>query len=829
MLLNHDLGLIDSIQSLDVTTVPSAGGVAGQLQIIGNAGLVVPAGTTAQRPAVAINGTTRYNTTLNVTEFYQNGSWVNFSGGSVTSVAVAGSTGISSAGGPITSTGTITLTLSTELQGLSALSANGIIARTTAGTYASRTVTGTASNIVVTNGDGIAGNPTINLATIGTPVTSFFGQFSTDTFGRVSSTAAANASNITTALGFTPVNKAGDTMTGALNMGGNLISNVAAPVSGADAATKNYVDAATTGLSWKQATQCATTANITLSGLQTLDTYTTIAGDRVLVKNQTTPSQNGIYIAAVGSWTRAADMNLSAEFPNATVYVSQGATLRDTGWTQINDGITVDTSAVSFIQFSGSGTYTAGTGLTLSGNTFSISSPIPTTLGGTGLTTTGTASQILGVNVGGTALEYKTITGGTGVTITPSANTITIANSGVTSIVAGTGVSISGSTGAVTVNNTGVTSVNATTSSAGLTIGGGPITTTGTLTFTLGNDLQTLSGFNTGTGIAVRTAAGAWSLRSLTGTANQIVITNSDGVTASPTFSLASNAVLPGTGAVTLPSGTSAQQPVAAAGLTRYDTTAGRMTWSDGTSWFNVGKGDGSVTSVGLSLPGIFSVSGSPVTNTGNLSASFVSQSANTVFAAPSGSFGAPTFRALTAADLPIVLYRESSSGLTAPTVTALGAQGFGDSANASLYGQKAFSSDAFAAAGDAQHSIYISRNTSSTAANTELFLDNGIARLVPANNSVWTFDVMIAGRRTDAVGGAAGYKITGVIRKDTTNGSIAFVGVPSKQVLGETTAALNATVVADTVNGSLNIVVNGLAGQTWRWVATTQATEVTN
>lgn len=835
MNFDHDLGSISTgLQTLDVSTTPPGGGVAGQLTISGTGGVVLTSGTTAQRPAAPFAGTARYNSTLGTSEFYQGGSWVSFLGGSVTSVAVAGSTGISTSGGPITTSGTITLTLGAELQGLSGLSANGIVARTTSGTYASRTLTGTASNIVVTNGDGVAGNPTVNLATVGSAQTNFFGQITTDAFGRVTSTAAATSGNITTALGYTPVNKAGDTMSGALNMGAFNITNLAAPVNGTDAANKNYVDSATSGLSWKNAVRVATTAAGTLASSfangNSVDGITLVTGDRILIKNQVAQAENGIYVVnASGAPTRSADMDVSAEFPNATVYISQGSTLADTGWTQVNDNITVGTSAVAWVQFSGSGTYTAGTGLTLSGNSFSITSPIPTSLGGTGSTTIGSANQVHGVNAAGSALEYKTVTAGTAISVTNSVGAITIANTGVTSLVAGTGISISGATGAVTVNNTGVTSVNATTTSAGLTISGGPITTTGSLTFALGADLQALSSFNLGTGIAVRTAANTWSLETLAGTANQITVTNGNGVAGAPTFGIASNVVLPGTSAMTVVTGTNAQQPAAAIGQLRYDSTSNRLTWSNATTWANVGTGDGTVTSVGLSLPSIFTVSGSPVTVTGTLSATLASQTANTVFAAPNGSAGAPTFRALAYADLPIKLYAESVSTPVAPSATGTNAQAFGSGSVAGMYGQKAFASGNFATAGDAQSSMYVSRNITSNATATELFLDGATARLVPVNNSTWTFDILVTGRRTDTVGGSAGYRFTGVIRKDTTAGSITFVGTPSKVVLGETTASLDASISADTTNGSLNISVTGIAAQTWRWAAMTQTVEVTN
>lgn len=93
---------------------------------------------------------------------------------------------------------------------------------------------------------------------------------------------------------------------------------------------RTEVDTGIAGLSWKNSARVATTANITLSGLQTIDGYTTIAGDRVLVKNQTTATQNGMYIAAAGAWSRSTDADSSNEFESMAAYISTGSTLRTT-------------------------------------------------------------------------------------------------------------------------------------------------------------------------------------------------------------------------------------------------------------------------------------------------------------------------------------------------------------------------------------------------------------------------------------------------------------------------------------------------------------------
>lgn len=118
-------------------------------------------------------------------------------------------------------------------------------------------------------------------------------------------------------------------------------------------ATKNYVDSAVQGLSWKQAARVATTANITLSGTQTIDGVVLSVGNRVLVKDQSTGSQNGIYVVASGAWTRSTDANSSSELDGATVYVSEGTANAETVWTQTVDNPTLDTTALVFAQVNG--------------------------------------------------------------------------------------------------------------------------------------------------------------------------------------------------------------------------------------------------------------------------------------------------------------------------------------------------------------------------------------------------------------------------------------------------------------------------------------------
>ena len=144
------------------------------------------------------------------------------------------------------------------------------------------------------------------------------------------------------------------------------------PSANTDIANKYYVDAVAQGLGPKAACAVGTTANITLSGLQTIDGYTTLAGDRVLVKNQSSSQFNGIYVASVSTWTRAVDMDIWSEVSGAYTVILNGGQA-NTGYvcTASKTG-TIDVTAMPWVQFSGTGTYFAGTGLTLASNTFSI-------------------------------------------------------------------------------------------------------------------------------------------------------------------------------------------------------------------------------------------------------------------------------------------------------------------------------------------------------------------------------------------------------------------------------------------------------------------------
>jgi len=179
--------------------------------------------------------------------------------------------------------------------------------------------------------------------------------------------------NVTAASGTSTFNNV--TINGSLDMTSGVISGLSDPVANNDAANKQYVDSVAQGLDAKASCVAATIGNITLSGTQTIDGVAVTAGQRVLVKDQTSAAENGIYVAAAGAWSRAADANTWDELVSAFVFVEGGTLNDDNGYVcTISAGGTLGTTPVNWTQFSGAGQVVAGAGMVKIGNTLNVQS-----------------------------------------------------------------------------------------------------------------------------------------------------------------------------------------------------------------------------------------------------------------------------------------------------------------------------------------------------------------------------------------------------------------------------------------------------------------------
>lgn len=484
-------------------------GLADNPILPGTGGVTLPKGTDAQQPA-GIDGQLRFNTTTSTFDGYSAGSWRQFStAGGVTSFS-GGSTGFlpsTPTSGAVTLTGTLTAgyggTGATSLTGY--VYGNGTGTMTASTTIPTTALSGTVTNAqlansaITINGSSVSlgGSVTVtatatNALTIGTGLsgTSYNGSSavtiaidstvatltgtqtltnksisgSTNTLSNIGNSSLTNSS---LTVGTTAISLGGSSLT----LGGlTTVTVTQDPTAALDLATKQYVDAVAEGLHVHAACAAATPgtlasitggtvtynngtagvgATLTLSvALTVLDGYTLLNGDRVLVKNEATQANNGIYTWATGGTvlTRATDFDTAAEMASGDfTFVSNGTLYASTGWVQTDPVTVVGTSPVTWIQFSGSGAYTAGTGLTLTGTQFSITNTAVTA------GAYGSATQVGTFTVN--AQGQLTLAGNT--TVTPAVGSITGLGTGVaTALAVNTGTAgsfvVNGGAGAFT-------------------------------------------------------------------------------------------------------------------------------------------------------------------------------------------------------------------------------------------------------------------------------------------------------------------------------------------------------------------------------------------
>ena len=373
--------------------------------------------------------------------------------GSVTSVSGTGTVNGLTLTGTVTTSGS--LTFGGTLSGVdnSALTNSSItINGSSVSLGGSITVTATATN-ALTIGTGLSGtsyngSAAVTVAIDSTVATLTGSQTLTNkTISGASNTLSnignASLTNSSLTVGTTAISLGATSLT----LGG--LTSVAVtqdPTSALQLATKQYVDAVAEGLHVHPSCAAATTgtlasitggtvtynngtagvgATLTLSvALTTLDGYTLLNGNRVLVKNEATQANNGIYTWATGGTvlTRATDFDTAAEMASGDfTFVSSGTLYANTGWVQTDPVTVVGTSPVTWVQFSGSGTYTAGTGLTLTGTQFSITNTAVTAA------SYGSATQVGTFTVN--AQGQLTLAGNT--TVTPAVGSITGLGTGV--------------------------------------------------------------------------------------------------------------------------------------------------------------------------------------------------------------------------------------------------------------------------------------------------------------------------------------------------------------------------------------------------------------
>jgi hypothetical protein len=327
----------------------------------------------ALAPSSPVTGQIYFNTADNKLKYYNGTAWISLEAATFSGL-------IGTAPIVVTDNGNGTSTISINA---ASGSAAGSMSAAHYTLVDNSTATNTASTLVKRDASGNFSAGTITAALTGTAsnASQLENQSGSHYLSRANHTGTQSASTISDFDTQVRTNRLDQLAapTSNVSLNSQRLTSLADPQNPQDAATKSYVDAVRTGLDVKESVRVATTANVNLSNAlengDEIDGITLVTGDRVLVKNQTTASQNGIYVVqATGAAVRATDFDSTAEVSaGAFTFVEEGTTNADSGWVVTTDGtITVGTDAIAFAQFSGAGQVTAGSALTKTGNTLDV-------------------------------------------------------------------------------------------------------------------------------------------------------------------------------------------------------------------------------------------------------------------------------------------------------------------------------------------------------------------------------------------------------------------------------------------------------------------------
>ena len=583
--------------SITITNGNASGGaptiaIADNPVLTGTGGITVPIGTTAQRAGT--NGTLRYNTSTATFEGYANGSWGAIISGSGVATFSAGSTGFTpstpTAGGIVLAG---TLNVASGGTGANTLTGyvigNGVGVMTASATIPTTDLSGTISNAQLANSIITIGSTAVSL---GGTITSLAGVTINGSTNTLTNIANASLTNSSVTVGTTAISLGASSLT----LGGlTTVTVTQDPVSALQLATKQYVDNIAQGLDVKGSVVNASTVNFTASysngtlgvGATLTNTGTLVAfsadgitnsvGERVLIKDQTTSAQNGIYTVTVAgsvsvAWilTRATDMDIWAEVPSSFTFVETGSVYADTGWVcTSNAGGTMGTTAITWAQFSGSGS--------------GVSS---ITFGSTGLTPATTTTGA--VTVGGTLAITN---GGTGATNANDARTnLVVAKSGTNSDITEL-YALNGTSYGVAYQNLS----NQLIMGSALTFNGTTLTSPDASFTTLtASSTITLSGLTASTALALNASKQVVSVTN-TGTGSNVLATSPILVT--PNLGTPTALVLTSATGLPLTTGVTGTLPVANGG-TGVATLTG-LAYGNGTSAFTVATGAQVVAVIG--------------------------------------------------------------------------------------------------------------------------------------------------------------------------------------------------------------------------------------